>query len=197
MVTGQMETSAMVYEACLHSSCTVTTNRRDWFAVHTLPQYEQTVLRHMELRQVDAFLPTFEITKVWRNRQRVKQLKPIFPTYLFVRISLGERGRVLQSPGVLRIVGNSRGPIPIPSAEIETLRSPCCIDKLEQYNEIPTGARVRIKSGPLQGVQGHLVAKKSGLRFVMTVELINQSVAIEIAASDVEPIVDAGHRASC
>ena len=93
-------------------------NERKWFAVFTYPQNEKSALRQLELRAVEAFLPTFETMKIWKNRQRVKTVLPLFPTYLFVNIEKGERTKVLQSPGVIQIVGNHRQDASIAASEI-------------------------------------------------------------------------------
>ena len=165
---------------------------RQWFAIYTLPQNERAVLRQLEVRQLEAFLPTYEVIKVWRNRQQVRLARPLFPGYLFVRVDRRERIRVLEARGVLSIVGNSRGPLPLDSTEIECLRSGASRSRLEPFREIPIGSRVRVKCGPLKGVEGILVHRKNSFRFVLTVELINQSAALEIAPEDLEPIVSVG-----
>jgi transcription antitermination factor NusG len=163
---------------------------RTWFAVFTAPQNERSVARHLDLRQVESFLPTCESTRIWKNRQRVKITQPLFPTYLFARIQISERSKILRTPGVLRIVGNSQGPIPIPASEIEFLRSDFCRQRIEPYRELVVGEKVRIKSGSMQGVQGILVRKKSSLRFVLTLQLINQHAAVEVAADELEPLLN-------
>src|SRR5208337_1909130 len=71
-----------------------------WYAVFTLPQNEKSAARQLAVREVEAFLPTYETVKVWKNRQRVRTVLPLFPTYLFVRIDCRQRRRVLESPGV-------------------------------------------------------------------------------------------------
>jgi len=163
---------------------------RKWFAVFTVPQNERSVTRHLDLRQVESFLPTFESVSVWKNRQRVKISHPLFPTYVFVRIHSAERISILRSPGVLRIIGNSQGPIPIPDSEIEFLRSNLCRHRIEPYRDLVVGEKVRIKSGSMQGVEGTLVRKKSGLRFVLTLALINQNAAVEVDADELELILN-------
>jgi transcription antitermination factor NusG len=162
---------------------------RQWFAVYTLPQNERWILRQLEARQVEAFLPTYEVTKVWKNRQRVTLARPLFPAYLFVHVDRRERVRVLEVSGVLSIVGNSRGPLPLDEAQIEHLRSDICRSRLEPFGEIAIGTRVRVKKGPMYGVQGILVHRKNSFRLVVTIDLINQSAALEIAPEDVEPIL--------
>jgi len=162
---------------------------RRWFAIFTVPQNERAVVRQFDLRQIESFLPTCETTRVWKNRQRVKIASPLFPTYVFARIGPAERVSILRSPGVLRIIGNSQGPVPIPESEIDFLRSDFCKNRIEPYQELIVGERVRIKRGPMQGLEGTLVRKKSSLRFVLTLELINQHAAIEVAGNELEPVL--------
>lgn len=163
---------------------------RNWYAVFTLPLNEKSVVKHLDLRGVESFLPAYETVRVWKNRQRMKIVLPLFPSYLFVRISQRERAKVLQSPGVLHIVGNSRESVPLPDPEIEFLRSGLCKQKLEPYRELVVGERVRIKSGAMQGVCGTLVRKGSDVRFIVTLELINQHAAVHVDPQDLEPVVN-------
>lgn len=168
---------------------TDSTRNRSWYAVFTVPQNEKSVVRHLGIREIESFLPTYEVDRVWKNRQRVKIILPLFPTYVFVHINSTERVKVLQSPGVLRIVGNGKGSVSLPDSEVEFLRSGCCRQGIEPYRDLVVGKRVRIKSGAMQGVQGTLVRKSSGMRFVLTIELINQHAAIQVGAEDLEPVL--------
>lgn len=159
-----------------------------WYAVFTLPQNEKSAAKQLELREIEAFLPTYESLRVWKNRQRVKLELPLFPSYLFVRMGRGERGRVLSAPGILRIVGNQREPLPVPEATIDFLRSGLFAKSIEPYSELVVGERVRIRSGPMQGLEGVLVRKNNNLRFVLTVDLINRHASVEIGAENLEPV---------
>lgn len=162
---------------------------RQWFATFTLPQNEKSVLKQLDIRKVETFLPTYDTIRIWKNRQRKKVTLPLFPTYLFVRIHRDERGKVLRCPGVLHIVGNTREPIPVADAEVELLRSSVCQLKVEPFRELVVGERVRIRSGVMQGVEGTLVRKSNTFRFVLTIQMINQHAAIEVDARDMEPVV--------
>jgi transcription antitermination factor NusG len=162
---------------------------RHWYAVYTVPQHEKSALKQLDIREIESFLPTYETVRVWKNRQRMKLVLPLFPTYLFVHINSRERAKVLQAPGVLQIVGNSRESVPLPDAEVEFLRSGFCRQRIEPYRDLIIGERVRIKSGVMQGLQGTLVRKSNSMRFVLTLELINQHAAIQVDAEDLEPIV--------
>ncbi len=174
--------------AYLNRQSTDAASQRRWYAVFTVPQNEKSAVRHLELRNVESFLPTYETVRVWKNRQRVKTVLPLFPTYLFVHIDRGERVKVLQTPGVLHIVGNGRNLIPLEDAEVEFLRSGFHGKRAEPYSELVVGQRVRIRSGVMQGVEGTLVRKQSSLRFVLTLSLINQHAAVEVDADTLESV---------
>ena len=164
-------------------------NERRWFAVFTLPQNEKLAMKQLALREVEAFLPTYETVKVWKNRQRVRTVLPLFPTYLFVNIDRR------QTPGfssyrVLHIVGNYREEVPIADAEIELLRSGVRDRSMEPFRDLVVGEKVRIKRGSMEGVEGVLVRKGNGLRFVLSLKLINQCAAIEVGAEDLEHLAN-------
>jgi transcription antitermination factor NusG len=163
---------------------------RRWYAVFTSSQHEKSVLRQLELREIESFLPTYEAERVWKNRQRVKLTVPLFPSYVFVRIERGERARVLQSPGVLSIVGNHRELLAIPDEQIDVLRSGLWAKGIEPYDGLVVGTSVRIKSGPFQGIQGTLVRRNGHHRFVLTVHLINRHASFEVDADNVEPVIE-------
>jgi transcription antitermination factor NusG len=163
---------------------------RKWFAVVTTPQHEKAAFRHLDFAGIETFLPTYESSRTWKNRQKVTVELPLFPTYLFVRIDQADRASVLRTPGVKRLVGNSREPLSLPDREVEFLRTNIVQQKAEPYADLIAGQRVRIKSGAMQGLEGWLVRKSSGWRFILTVELIHQHVAVEVDASTLEPIVD-------
>ena len=157
-----------------------------WFALYTMPQSEQAVRRLLDIKQIECFLPTYETEKVWKNRQRVKLNRPLFPSYVFVHIHSLQRGSVLGAPGALRILGNGHGPLPIPDREIEFLRSRG--QRIEPYPEFALGEKVRIRSGPMLGLEGTLVQKRNSLRFVLTVAMINQNAAVQVQGDELEAI---------
>ena len=161
---------------------------RKLYAVYTVPQHEKSVVKQLDVRGIESFLPVYETVRVWRNRQRMKLTLPLFPTYLFARINFKERVKVLQSPGVLQIVGDKRECAYLPDSEVELLRSSFCRQRIEPYCELVIGERVRIKNGVMQGLQGTLVRKSNNTRFVLTIELINQHAAIRVDAEDLESI---------
>jgi transcription antitermination factor NusG len=161
---------------------------RKWYAVFTAPQSEKSAVKHLSLREIETFLPTYETVRFWKNRQRIKTILPLFPTYLFVHIYSRERAKVLQSPGVLQIVGNRREGVPLSDSDVEILRSGLSGRRVEPYRELVVGEKVRIKSGIMQGIEGTLVRKCTGMRFVLTLRLINQHAAMEVDPEILEPV---------
>lgn len=186
----QSQEHKLIFDASLAAAGLNESAERKWYAVFTLPQNEKSVVRQLALREIEAFLPTYETVRVWKNRQRVRTVLPLFPTYLFVHINSRQRIRVLESPGVIHIVGSSREQVPVPDSTIELLRSGTQGRNLQPYRELAVGKKVRIRSGSMEGVQGVLIRQGNGLRFVLALEMINQSAVIEVDAEELEQIVE-------
>lgn len=167
---------------------TESVHNHSWFAVFTKSHHEKKAAEYFQQQQVDHFLPLYSEVHQWTNRRRVAVQLPLFPNYIFVRIGWPERGRVLRVPGVLSIVGTGSGATSLSDFEIESLRSGLPYRAFRPHPLLTVGSRVRIKVGALEGMEGIMVREKNNLRVVMTVALINQSVAVEVDACDIEPI---------
>jgi transcription antitermination factor NusG len=159
-----------------------------WFAVYTTPRHEKAVARQFEVRHIESFLPLYRSVRRWKNGCRVEVDRPLFPNYIFASLERHEYGRVLQTPGVLSLVGSKREPSPVVSSEIESLRSGLPLREFEPHPYLVAGDRVRIHSGPFAGMVGVLVRRKNNLRVVLSLDLIMQSVAVEIGMDEVEPV---------
>lgn len=146
------------------------------------------MVRHLDAYRIESFLPTWESTNLWKNRQRVKVRQPLFPSYLFARIHSAQRLTVLGSPSVVSIIGNSHGPIPISDSEIDFLRSAFCMRRVAPYPGHVVGDDVLASRASIQGVQGALVRNDQRLRFVVTLDLIGQRAAIEVNSSELESV---------
>lgn len=158
-----------------------------WVAVFTAPRSEKSVQRHLEQRQIESFLPLYHVIHSWKNRQRVRVSLPLFPGYIFVRLDRQHRSAVLQVPRVIYIVG-TEAQAEIPDAEINALRDALTHADLTPFMELVVGERVRIKAGPMAGIEGVLVRKPDSLMFILTVNMINQSAALAVNAEDLEPV---------
>lgn len=158
-----------------------------WYAVYTCPRHEKRVAQQFERRQLEIFLPLYEAMHRWKDRRARVQL-PLFPGYVFVRIPLREKLRVLEVPSVVRMVSFDGRPAALADEEIAGLRRGLVALKAEPHPYLKVGRRVRIERGPLAGMEGILVRKKDRLRLVLSIHLIMRSVAVEVDAADIEPI---------
>src|SRR5262245_4929587 len=159
-----------------------------WYAIHTSANHEKCVHEQLGRRDVESFLPLYDSVRQWKDRKVRLQL-PLFPSYLFARIALCDRLQVLRVPGVVRFVGFQAGPCPMQESEIESLQRVTRVLPsfgAEPYPYLTLGRCVRVKTGPLAGIAGILVQKRNGARFVISVDLIMRSVAIELDANDLE-----------
>jgi transcription antitermination factor NusG len=140
-----------------------------------------------EQRKIESFLALHHTMRTWKNRQRVRVSLPLFPGYVFVRIDRQHRSAVVQTPGVIYVVG-SKQQAEISGSEICFLSHISAHSTLEPYPELVVGERVRIKAGVMKGLEGVLVRKKERLRLVLTVNMINQSAVLEVNAEDIETV---------
>lgn len=159
-----------------------------WYAAYTCANHEKAVTRQLNVRSIETFLPLYERISRWKDR-RVRLQSALFPGYVFVRIPTQERLRVLEVPGVAHLVGFNGQPTPLPEEEINVLRNGLRTGlRAEPCPYLPLGRRVCVRSGPLQGLEGILKRKKTAFRFVISMELIQRSISVEVDASDVDPL---------
>ena len=151
-----------------------------WYAVYTWARHEKAVARHFEDRGLTNFLPLYQAVHRW-NKRSCRVSLPLFPGYVFVRTGGPERYRPLQVPGVLHYAGTGTLPVAIADEEIEALRQILISGKeVGPHPYLATGQQVRIAAGPLAGLRGIIQRSKSGNRFVVSVETIKQSIAVEL-----------------
>jgi transcription antitermination factor NusG len=159
-----------------------------WYVAHTSANHEKRVTQQLQERSVENFLPLYDSVRRWKDRRMKLQL-PLFPSYVFVRLPLRERLKVLQVPGVARLISFNGQPAALPDKEIEALRASLAAQlRTEPHPYLTVGRRVRFKSGPLEGVEGILIRKKNACRVVLSLDLIMKSASVEVDASDLERI---------
>lgn len=168
-------------------------SRRDaqfrWYAVYTKSRHEKRIKEQLDQRSIESFLPLHQALHRWKDR-RVTVSLPVFPGYLFVRISLPEhRLPVVAVPGVVNLVGALGGPTPIADQEIEVLRL-CSLrgHKMMPHPYLAVGGRVRVHNGPLTDLEGIFLRRRGKSRLILSVKLIARSVAVEVDAADVAPV---------
>jgi transcription antitermination factor NusG len=159
-----------------------------WYAAQTCANHEKRVQEQLRQRAVDSYLPVYASVRRWKDR-RVSLDLPLFPGYVFVRLALCDRLSVLQTPSLVRLVGFGGQPAPLPDQEIEALRRGLSKEvRIEPHPFLKVGHRVRVRSGPFQGLEGILVRKKNISRFVISLDLIMRSVATEIDPAELESL---------
>ena len=159
-----------------------------WYALYTCSRHEKQVAVHLEHREIEFFLPLYTSVHRWKDR-RVNLHLPLFPGYVFVHTSLQRRLDVLNIPGAVRFVAFNG--LPAPLAETDMLRLRNGFDagvRAQPHPYLKIGRRVRVRRGPLAGLEGILLRKKDHCRLVISIDLIMRSVAVEVEAADVEPI---------
>jgi transcription antitermination factor NusG len=160
---------------------------RQWFAVYAQHHNERTVQKHLTFLGVEAFLPTWSSRKTWKSGQHVTLDVPLFPMYLFARADAAERLTILRTPGVIRIVGTPRNPIPVSDSEVEFLRSGFAQRGIEPCSGPLAGERVRLQYDPSHNIQGTLIREPDRLRFVVAFEVIQQYAVLNVNAEDFMP----------
>lgn len=159
----------------------------DWWALYTRHQHEKVVAEMLSAKGFEVFLPLYESMRRWKDRSKMLLL-PLFPCYVFLRGGLNRRLQVVTTPGVHMILYRGENVATIPEDEIQAIR--LTVDghlRVEPHPFLKCGERVRVTRGTLEGVEGVLVRKKNLYRLVLSVEMLAQSVAVEIDAADVEP----------
>jgi transcription elongation factor/antiterminator RfaH len=160
----------------------------NWYAVCTRHQHEKTAARILEYKEFEVFLPLYKARHRWKDR--IKEVTvPLFPGYLFVREAFKRWLGILTTPGVSSIVSCGGQPATIPFSEIEGVKRVVeSTLRVEPHPFLKSGDWVRVKHGPIAGVEGILLRKKNVARLVLSVEMLGKSAAVEVDATDVERI---------
>jgi transcription antitermination factor NusG len=156
-----------------------------WYVACTMPRHEKKVAEQLGGKSVEYFLPLYRSVHRWKDRRTEVEL-PLFPGYVFVRIPVEERLRVLSVPSVNRFVSFQGPPVAMPEEEMERLRRGLDHVKAQPHPFLRAGQAVRIKHGPLSGAEGLLVRSKDNCRVIISIELLMQSVSVEVDFCDLE-----------
>jgi transcription antitermination factor NusG len=160
----------------------------NWYAASTNSNHEKQVAARLEARAVQYFLPLYKSLRKWKDRRVFLDI-PLFPGYIFVRLTRISQLRALEVPGVVRLVGFGGQPCALPENDIEILRTGIANRlNIEPHPCVTAGLRVRVIKGPLVGLEGILVRQKSSSRVVLTLDAIARSAAVEVDVRDIDPI---------
>lgn len=163
-----------------------------WYACTTRSRHEKKVERLLRERGVESFLPLASRVRQWADRKKRVDFV-LFPGYIFVRSLHDQLSRVLSVPGVAGVVRSNGRAVPIPDQEIENVRRLAKgfgrSDAEPETVMLPEeGARVRITSGPFQGVEGIVTERRGGQRVLVGLPIIGQAVPVDIDMAAVETL---------
>jgi transcription antitermination factor NusG len=159
-----------------------------WYAAYTRANHERRVAVQLAERGLENFLPQYESVRMWKDR-RVRLQMPLFPGYVFVHLALQKRMQVLHVPGVACLVGFAGRPVAVPQGEFEKIRG--FLNKGfrgEPHPYLHAGRHVRVSSGPLEGMEGIVVRRKNGSRLVISLELIQRAMAVDVEEASLEAL---------
>ena len=163
----------------------------NWFAVQVKSGREASVDTILSYKGYETFLPKYKVRRQWSDRVKLAEV-PFFPGYVFCRLNESNCGKIVTSPGVVRIVGTRQCPTPVSDLEIESVRKVAAQPELAQpWPYAQTGQAVIVKAGPLRGVVGNVIAFKSGYRIIVSIHVLQRSVSAELDTAAVEPVPQA------
>ena len=161
-----------------------------WYALQVRSRKEGYIASQIQGQGFECLLPTYKSIRKWSDR--VKELEqPLFPGYLFCRFDFQNRRPIVTTPGVLQVVGFGKTATPVADEEIRALQLALSSDMPKQpwpYLEI--GQRVQVIYGNLTGLEGILVNVKGNHRVVLSVTLLQRSVAMEVETSWLSPVAE-------
>jgi transcription antitermination factor NusG len=161
-----------------------------WYALHTRARHERVVEHRLREEGLETFLPTVRETHRWSDRKKVVEV-PLFSCYVFVRCALNaeDRTKVYRVDSALGFVGTRGAGIPIPDEQIESVRAvlsqpaPC-----RSHPFLKVGQRVRVCGGAMDGVEGVFLSENGDNSLVISVDVIQRSLAVRIDGYDVKPV---------
>src|SRR5271156_3846222 len=159
-----------------------------WFALQVRTRNEAGVAEQLSGQGYERFLPLYRVRKRWSDR--IKEVNaPLFPGYLFCRFNPHDRLPILKTPGVMQVVGFNNGPAAVDELEIRSIQTLVAASvPYQPWPFLTAGDRVRIESGPLLGLEGILTDVRRSNRLVLSVTLLQRSVAVEIDSALVAAI---------
>jgi transcription antitermination factor NusG len=161
-------------------------HKKTWFAAYTAPRHEKFVQAQLTAKQIQSFLPLYAVVRRWKNGVRREVQHPLFPGYIFVCLDANERLPVLQTAGVVYMVGNGTAPLPVDDREMHALRVGAQHASLVPRPFPGTGDTVCITHGPFRGIKGCVERNGNDLTLVVTIQLIHKSFAVRVQAADIE-----------
>lgn len=163
-----------------------------WYALYVRTRFEKVVARNLRGKGYEEFLPLYRRTSRWSDRLKEIEL-PLFPGYVFCRFNPFDRLPILTIPGVNAIAGFGKDFIPVDEGELNAIRSVLRNGAhCEPWPFLEVGQRVRVEYGAFAGTEGFVLMFKNTYRLVLSINLLQRSVAVEIDRDCLKPLVQTG-----
>jgi len=160
-----------------------------WYALYVRSNCERTVQDSLEGKGYHAFSPSYRMRR--KRADRTKDvILPLFPGYVFCKFDQSARLPILATPSVVRIVGGSKEPEPVDEKEILSIQTVVQFDRaIKPWPFLREGQQVQILAGALTGTVGRLLKVKNDYRLVLSITLLQRSVAVDVDRDSVIPIL--------
>jgi transcription antitermination factor NusG len=175
---------------------------RPWQVLHVRSNFEKRVAKHLAARSVEHYLPLYQERVKWTDRTVLTE-RPLFSGYIFARFRHGARIAALSSPGVVRSLGDEAGDL-VSCSELDKIRQGLASGLLlRPHANMSVGAKVRIRVGIFEGVEGVVTEFRQQCKVVLALAAVRQCFSLEVDLADVEVLkepvvsVDFSPRASC
>ncbi|NWF49983.1 MAG: UpxY family transcription antiterminator [Ignavibacteriaceae bacterium] len=156
-------------------------SRRLWYALYTKPRNEFKAAEQLSANRIEYYLPTIEKVKRWSDRRK-KVLEPILRSYIFIHATEEERLISVEQKSVVKCLFEQGKPAIIPAWQIENLKKMLVVKSDFYIKEgLLPGVRIKIKSGPFQGVKGIIVESERGKALAVSIEILNRTVLTHIS----------------
>ena len=163
---------------------------RPWFALQTRPKNERKVEALLRQKGYDCFTPIYRSKRKWSDRI-VEIDFPLFPGYVFCRFNSSALGKAVSTQGVTRVVGFGGTPAEVAREEVEALQLLARSNFLrEPWKYLPDGTLVVVETGPLAGIRGNISTDQSKRRLVISVTMLQRSVAIQLDEDTVVSVIE-------
>lgn len=159
-----------------------------WSAVYTRPRHEKIVQARLTSKQIHSFLPVYLVQRRWGNGVRRAIQHPLFPGYVFVCLGVADRLPVLQTSGILHIVGNGSSSLSLDDCVMEALRIAGQNASLMPHPFLCAADTYQIARGPFRGLKGHVEKDGGDPTFVVSIRSIRSSFSIRVHSNDLELI---------
>jgi transcription antitermination factor NusG len=157
-----------------------------WFAIHVKSNHEKAVCLHLSVKGFEVFLPVCRTRNRWADRFKIVET-PLFRGYVFARLDPSRPNSIFSTPGVLKIVGTGRHPLPVAENEILAIRRAVDANlQLRECDFFTMGQRATVVGGTLAGLEGTVVRVKQKTRLVLSISLLQRSVDLEIDGNVVQ-----------